>query len=845
MPDIAQMTSDLRAVPDQTLQSELANPSGLVPSYLVLAEAQRRQLMRQAAQKQQSQGQSSTVMQDVVRNMTAQQPPQGGPPAPAGMTPPQQGQGQPMPGAAPPNQMRMAAGGPLPLADGGDPEDDDDETTDTGAPTGGWKGDPSEPIVEMPVRGPSVMRPSDVDGWVSQYSTKYGVDPNLARAIMHQESRGNESARSGKGAVGLFQLMPATAKDLGVDPHDPEQNVEGGIRYFRNMLDRYGGDIPTALAAYNAGPGAVDRFGGVPPFRETTNYVAKVQDRYDQLNRSSPATGAIQMAPPAPGQLTQEPTPAAQQPPPPAASNEGVQLPQPTTFMNAPPQSVEQPVAAPGQPTFAVDSHPGRIHQMIDDQQKIIDDIRSRISQLPDPYGQQNIDSMRRIAPAIYGVPSNYLDDLSRRADVRAASISQLQQQILSRYQNPNPWEFLGNIAAGMGASKQLSLPLMLGQGVGLAWQRQDEEQQRAMQDFDALEKMREGIYSNVEGERARMGQTLTGLLEHQAGVTESNRKVMEDQLTRATTEQDRLKKMLIPSSKLEAFYNPQDYDQDQRDLAAQAMKQLHPDWNKGRMDEEANAIQLLHSLGDPYVPNGDYASARDQVIAKHPDMASQVAKPAAPAAQPLDPKSNLIHTTYLSGRQYVDGRNYKGKMADQIQAQVDATPGITYLGKDQAESLDNIEDAQRGFDSMERSMLGYLPKDATGHIIASYLTVPLSQWAQLKPALAAWGAWRAQAIAQLRAAAGSKGLRINEAEIRNAVENDVPKPDDTVGTAMTRLAIMRRIIQNQEASLFHDRGKTDPAPQIPMLSPDGMTVGYIPADQRDRALQQGYKLVQ
>src|SRR5215475_1970278 len=104
MPSIAQMTSDLRGMSDQMLQTELQNPSGLVPNYLVLAEAQRRQLMRQAAQKQQAQGQSGSVLDDVVRNMMASQPAQG-PPPPAGMTPPRTGQPPGMPGAAPPQQM--------------------------------------------------------------------------------------------------------------------------------------------------------------------------------------------------------------------------------------------------------------------------------------------------------------------------------------------------------------------------------------------------------------------------------------------------------------------------------------------------------------------------------------------------------------------------------------------------------------------------------------------------------------------------------------------------------------------------------------------------------------------
>lgn len=105
----------------------------------------------------------------------------------------------------------------------------------------------------------------------------FGVDPALLKAVARAESGLNPRAVSPKGAAGVMQLMPQTARSLGVsDPFDPVQSIFGGARYLRSLLDRFGGDIRLALAAYNAGPGAVERWGGIPPYRETKEYVDRV-----------------------------------------------------------------------------------------------------------------------------------------------------------------------------------------------------------------------------------------------------------------------------------------------------------------------------------------------------------------------------------------------------------------------------------------------------------------------------------------------------------------------------------------------------------------------------------------
>ncbi len=114
-------------------------------------------------------------------------------------------------------------------------------------------------------------------GIIVQAAERYDVDPHLIRAIIFAESGYNPRAKSEKGARGLMQLMPSTAKSLGVeDSFDPEENIDGGVRYFRSLLDRFDGDVQLALAAYNAGSRHVRNYEGIPPFRATQLYVKKV-----------------------------------------------------------------------------------------------------------------------------------------------------------------------------------------------------------------------------------------------------------------------------------------------------------------------------------------------------------------------------------------------------------------------------------------------------------------------------------------------------------------------------------------------------------------------------------------
>ena len=120
-----------------------------------------------------------------------------------------------------------------------------------------------------------------IEEMIREVSDRYRVDPALVRAVIQTESNWNSSAVSRKGALGLMQLVPETAQQMGVNnAFDPKQNLDGGVRYLHSLLERYNGDLDRSLAAYNAGPGAVDRAGGVPRYRETREYVQKVTDSY-------------------------------------------------------------------------------------------------------------------------------------------------------------------------------------------------------------------------------------------------------------------------------------------------------------------------------------------------------------------------------------------------------------------------------------------------------------------------------------------------------------------------------------------------------------------------------------
>ena len=128
----------------------------------------------------------------------------------------------------------------------------------------------------------------EIDNLIEKYSNKNGLDKDFVKALVKQESGFNPNATSKCGAMGLMQLMPSTAQGLGVsNAYDVEQNIAGGTRYLKSMIERFNGDEKLALAAYNAGPNAVKKYGGIPPYQETQNYVKNVLSIYENMKGGS------------------------------------------------------------------------------------------------------------------------------------------------------------------------------------------------------------------------------------------------------------------------------------------------------------------------------------------------------------------------------------------------------------------------------------------------------------------------------------------------------------------------------------------------------------------------------
>ena len=133
-------------------------------------------------------------------------------------------------------------------------------------------------------KNPNSTSRAEINELIDKYSEQAGLDVEFVKAVINQESGFNPNATSKCGAMGLMQLMPGTAQGLGVtNAYDPEQNIQGGTKYLKGLMDRFDNNKSLALAAYNAGPNAVKKYGGIPPYQETQNYVKSVLSRYEKM----------------------------------------------------------------------------------------------------------------------------------------------------------------------------------------------------------------------------------------------------------------------------------------------------------------------------------------------------------------------------------------------------------------------------------------------------------------------------------------------------------------------------------------------------------------------------------
>ena len=415
MPDVMSTVNDLKSLPDQALQMELTRPSGAVPAYLVLAEAQRRQTMRQAAQADRNRQPVGSVYDDVIRDMMARQPPPGV--APAGATPPPAG-----PPAAPPTpqNFRPAAG----MAAGGEVEDDEED--DDGG------------MVEMPR--------FDLKQAVADTARRHNLDPADLWGVVKTESGGNPNAigpKTKRGqAAGLMQLMPGTAQQYGVtDRMDPQQSLEGGASYLRDLYRMFG-DWDLARAAYNAGPGNVKKYRGVPPFSETRKYIERADNFASQFQGAKPglidADAAI--GPPAKMRPDEMNLPAA-------AAAKAVQSESPKASETSGLASLEPPAA--GAPAAAPESP---------------DELRDIFPRMGLPAAAPAVAAASKAPKDPYS-PENLKDLYNAQNDMRALPVQQndreraIQNMIDQWYaeaqkrKKPTIWDYMANFGMGMAST--------------------------------------------------------------------------------------------------------------------------------------------------------------------------------------------------------------------------------------------------------------------------------------------------------------------------------------------------------------------------------------------------------
>jgi hypothetical protein len=534
MPDLIQVANDLKEMPDGWLAQQMQNPTGSVPPWLVASEVQRRAQLRSGGAK--AQAPTSSVSQDLIRSLYAKIPPTAGlmgpGNAPPGMTPPSLAPSNPgtlgsAPGQ-PPNSFKTPA---RTMAEGGEFDDTEDDG-DSAAPE-----DPYAPFIQAA-------------------STKYSIAPEVIRSMIKTESSGNRKAKSPKDARGLMQVIPSTAAIYGVtDPaqlDDPATNIDVGTHYLADQLSKYK-NFSTALAAYNAGPGAVDKYGGIPPFRETRNYVTKnlntinaarkglnlgpieqlpanFQSRLlQQAPLSAPATAPTPFVQPSGflssvvGKAAPE-APAAETPDPAATTDPGM-----TSENEADVDAAYDTGAAPAAAPPAAPVKPAPLQQTWQPpkESESMQNIQEQINQMSAGhpsvedrqaalYQKKNLDMLQTAAQEFFGKPQDY----SKYQN----AIDQVMQ-VAQKGLHPSIGDALQQFGFALMANKSHYFGVALGEAGGAASAAIDKLKHQSMQDL--LSAARSGIelQSKQDEYNAKIGQyKMQRLAAQQTGVMQDER---------------------------------------------------------------------------------------------------------------------------------------------------------------------------------------------------------------------------------------------------------------------------------------------------------------------------------
>jgi hypothetical protein len=266
-------------------------------------------------------------------------------------------------------------------------------------------------------------------------------------------------------------------------------------------------------------------------------------------------------------------------------------------------------------------------------------------------------------------------------------------------------------------------------------------------------------------------------------------------------------------------------------------------------MDIADKQIEAKAKLGEASGIVGEYQDALRLGYIPKDTTLSQFAnerKPRAPVTNIFGGSSSDIQNqlgiqTTVSGLKYIDSTQFQGKEREAARQQA-AKLGIPFIGKDESEALQNIDNARLNQQTIIDQITGLLPKDATGRILGGAIENKLSRYFQTSDQLGAFGSWRTAAINTLRATAGSKGLRINQAEIAAAVENDIPKITDTVGVAQQKFNNIKVLLDNAEKSmLVRNRSSLSTSAGTTQMEGPGGTFN-VPNDKVETFRKNGYK---